>query len=334
MAHKRSSRRQAKQSKNTGCLSGCLSAIFRPIEALINALATIKVTLPIGKGYQVSGLFIVLFLCSLCMCCSIGYVWADTQLRAIGVLPTYTPRPIATNTPIPTVTSTLTDTPIPTDTPQPPPTDTPLLPGRVQAQVVNVIDGDTIEVSIEGQTHKVRYIGIDTPEKAVEPFGPEAAAKNKELVGGKVVELEKDVSETDQYGRLLRYVYVGDLMVNAELVRLGFAQASAYPPDVKYQDLFLRLQQEAREANRGFWGAPPEPASLPTDTPAVAPMPTDTPPPLPAVECPYIGNSNTGKFHHFWCPSVDDMKEEHKVCLQSREEAIDIGYEPCGNCNP
>lgn len=141
-----------------------------------------------------------------------------------------------------------------------PPTAT---PGRVQAQVIRVIDGDTIEVVVVGQTYKVRYIGIDTPEtkhptKPVEPYGPEAAAKNEELVGGKIVGLEKDVSETDRYGRLLRYVYVGDLMVNAELVRLGYAQVSTYPPDVRYQDLFLQLQWEAREAGRGLWGVLPE----------------------------------------------------------------------------
>ena len=91
---------------------------------------------------------------------------------------------------------------------------TPTPSGHTQAQVVRVIDGDTIEVSVAGQTHKVRYIGIDTPEtkhptKPVEPFGPEAAAKNEELVGGKIVGLEEDISETDRYGRLLRYVYVG-----------------------------------------------------------------------------------------------------------------------------
>src|SRR4030042_2567140 len=78
--------------------------------------------------------------------------------------------------------------------------------------VTRVIDGDTIE--IEGG-QKVRYIGIDTPEKvdprpSVQCYGKEAAAKNKELVEGKRVRLEKDVSETDKYGRLLRYVFVGD----------------------------------------------------------------------------------------------------------------------------
>jgi len=146
--------------------------------------------------------------------------------------------------------------PIPlTPTPVPPVT-TVVLP---QAQVVRVIDGDTIEVSIGGKIYKVRYIGIDTPETG-EWMGSKATAKNEELVGGKVVGLEKDVSETDKYGRLLRYVWVGNLMVNAELVRLGCAQVSTYPPDVKYVDLFLRLQREAREAGR-MCGLTPTPPS-------------------------------------------------------------------------
>ncbi len=144
-------------------------------------------------------------------------------------------------------------------------------PGRVTAQVLRVIDGDTIEVSISRQAYKVRYIGIDTPEtkhptKGIEPFGPEAAAKNEALVGGKVVELEKDVSETDKYGRLLRYVWIGDLMVNAELVRLGYAQISTYPPDVKYQDRFLRLQREARQDCRGLWAIAAQECALPAPT--------------------------------------------------------------------
>jgi micrococcal nuclease len=144
-----------------------------------------------------------------------------------------------------------------------------------QAQVVRVIDGDTIEVSIGSKTYKVRYIGIDTPEtkhpeKPVEWMGKEAAAKNEELVGGKVVGLEKDVSETDKYGRLLRYVWVGDLMVNAELVRLGYAQVSTYPPDVKYTDLFSQLQREAREAGRGLWGPTPTPPPLTQPSPTAA----------------------------------------------------------------
>jgi micrococcal nuclease len=128
-----------------------------------------------------------------------------------------------------------------------------------EAVVVRVIDGDTIEVDIEGNLFSVRYIGIDTPEtvhptKGEEPYGREASDKNKELVEGKIVLLEKDISETDQYGRLLRYVYTEDVFVNAELVRLGYAQVSTYPPDVMYQELFLDLQREAREAGYGLWG--------------------------------------------------------------------------------
>jgi len=125
-------------------------------------------------------------------------------------------------------------------------------------KVTRVIDGDTIEVDIGGKLYKVRYIGIDTPEtvhpsKPVECFGKEASEKNRQLVEGKTVRLEKDVSEIDSYGRLLRYVWVGDNFVNDYLVRQGYAYASTYPPDVKYADQFVQAQREARENNRGLW---------------------------------------------------------------------------------
>jgi len=205
------------------------------------------------------------------------------------------PVPTATSTSvveslIPTSTQTSTNTPAPmlTDIATPLPTTTPT-PAGVAAEVVRVIDGDTIEIAIDGQLYKVRYIGVDAPEtvhpaKPVEWMGLEASAKNRELVESKVVQLEKDVSETDQYGRLLRYVWIGDLMVNAELVRLGYAQVSTYPPDVKYQDLFLKLQQEAREAGRGLWGATPTPTPVPTSTPA----PTSPPIGQSNVQITYI----------------------------------------------
>jgi len=120
------------------------------------------------------------------------------------------------------------------------------------ARVIEVIDGDTI--TIEGG-YRVRYIGIDTPEvhPEVEAFGMEAWQANRVLVEGKQVRLEEDVSETDKYGRLLRYVYVDDTFVNAELVRQGLAQARAYPPDTKNQDYLEQVETEAREAGRGMW---------------------------------------------------------------------------------
>ncbi|MDD4984552.1 MAG: thermonuclease family protein [Dehalococcoidales bacterium] len=121
-----------------------------------------------------------------------------------------------------------------------------------ESQVIRVIDGDTIEVNIYGSAYKIRYIGIDTPELG-EPCFSEATAANRELVEGMIVRLEKDVSETDRHGRLLRYVYVGDMMVNAELVRQGYAQVYTYPPDVKYNQMFLELQREAQEVEKGCW---------------------------------------------------------------------------------
>ena len=132
------------------------------------------------------------------------------------------------------------------------------VPIIVNAKLVRVVDGDTIVVDIDGKQYKVRYIGMDTPEtvhpfKPVQYFGKEASEKNREFLAGKEIRLEKDVSETDRYGRLLRYVWAGDIMVNTELVRLGYAVSYTYPPDVKYQDIILQLEREARENNRGLW---------------------------------------------------------------------------------
>ena len=126
--------------------------------------------------------------------------------------------------------------------------------------VVHVVDGDTIHVQCGARVEKVRYIGIDAPEIhhptwGEEPGGREAAALNRRLVGGRHVRLELDVRARDQYGRLLAYVWTGDLMVNAEVVRLGYAQVMTVPPNVRYQALFLKLKREARAAGRGLWAA-------------------------------------------------------------------------------
>jgi len=129
---------------------------------------------------------------------------------------------------------------------------TPVIVGDTIIKVTQVIDGDTIIV--EGD-YRVRYIGIDTPEvyPEVEAFGMEAWQANRRLIEGKEVRLERDVSETDKYGRLLRYVYVDDVLVNAELVKQGLALTKAYPPDTKYQDYLEEMEAEARNAGRGMW---------------------------------------------------------------------------------
>ncbi|MBI3485701.1 thermonuclease family protein [Candidatus Daviesbacteria bacterium] len=132
-----------------------------------------------------------------------------------------------------------------------------------QVKVTRVIDGDTIEVEINGELKKLRYIGVNTPEtvdprRPVQCFGKEASAENKRLLEEKSVYLEKDISETDKYGRLLRYVYLplsdgSVVFINDYLVRQGFAYASTFPPDVKYQDKFLVSQKEASDNLRGLW---------------------------------------------------------------------------------
>ena len=127
-----------------------------------------------------------------------------------------------------------------------------------KAKVIQVIDGDTIV--IEGGYH-VRYIGIDTPEvyPELEPYGIEAKQYNQELVEGKVVRLERDEEGEgkDKYGRLLRYVYVDDIFVNAELVRMGYAEV--YPkglfPEIQHYDELKAAEEEAKGAGRGMWGS-------------------------------------------------------------------------------
>ena len=118
--------------------------------------------------------------------------------------------------------------------------------------VTRVIDGDTIVV--EGGD-RVRYVGIDAPEMPDEQLAGEATEQNRRLVEGRVVWLEEDVRDRDDYGRLLRYVWVDGTMVNAEMVRLGLAWSRSYPPDTAHQDLLDRMEDEAREERVGLWAS-------------------------------------------------------------------------------
>lgn len=134
-------------------------------------------------------------------------------------------------------------------------------------QVMTVVDGDTIQVRLGESTENVRYIGVDSPEmrhptRGEEPGAREATETNRKLVRDQTVRLELDAQERDGYGRLLAYVYVGNMMVNAEMVAQGYAQVMTIPPNVKHQELFVKLQREARLLQVGFWRgtgpAPPE----------------------------------------------------------------------------
>jgi len=112
-----------------------------------------------------------------------------------------------------------------------------------------IVDGDTVELR---GGERVRLIGINTPEIG-QPHSAEAKRKLRELIEGKEVTLEKDITDKDQYGRLLRYIWLDDLFVNLEIVRQGYANAYTYPPDVKYQDQILVAEKEARERQIGLW---------------------------------------------------------------------------------
>ena len=119
--------------------------------------------------------------------------------------------------------------------------------------MARVVDGDTIVLS---GGRRVRYIGIDTPEVGdnLQYYGTEATSFNTSLVAGQSVSLAKDVSDKDRFGRLLRFVYADGILVNAELIREGYARAKTYPPDTRYAGCFAALESEARDAKRGMWG--------------------------------------------------------------------------------
>ena len=136
-----------------------------------------------------------------------------------------------------------------------------LAPGdTVSARVVRVVDGDTIEVSIGGREDDVRYIGVDTPEtvkpgEPVQCFGPEASEFNHDLVEGRTVELEFDRELRDAYDRLLAYVFVGDEMVNEELVAGGYARTLEIEPNTSRAEQLSALEERAGREGLGLWGA-------------------------------------------------------------------------------
>jgi len=131
--------------------------------------------------------------------------------------------------------------------------------GRIAATVIKVVDGDTFDARFaDGSVERVRLILIDTPETkhpriGEQPFGKEASDFTAKLLTGKKVELELDVQERDQYGRILAYAYVGGKMVNKLLLEKGLARVAVFPPNTKYVDEFRKIQDEARKKGIGIW---------------------------------------------------------------------------------
>lgn len=172
------------------------------------------------------------------------------------VLFTPSPSPSSTASPLPALTSA----PSATVTADLPPGIAACIPQntlRETGLVVGVVDGDTIDVRMDDRDVRVRYIGVDTPEQD-QAYSAEAAAYNQKLVENKTVTLVKDTSETDGFSRLLRYVIVSDTFVNHELVALGYAHATAYPPDTACLGTFETAQRKAQLVKVGLWMPTPE----------------------------------------------------------------------------
>ncbi len=187
---------------------------------------------------------------------------------------------------------------------------TPIEPREsITARVTRVIDGDSIVLD-DGS--KVRYIGIDTPEKG-EPFSSEATRNNEELVEGKTVRLVTGKDPKDQYGRILAYVYVeahGDeVLVNKAQIRDGFATYYEVSPNISRREELLHAQVEARDDHRGMWGQPNQGR---------------------ASEDYYLASSR--RFHRPSCKSASSIRRPKR--LTNRGDGFDQGLSPCRTCKP
>jgi micrococcal nuclease len=164
-------------------------------------------------------------------------------------------------------------------------------------QVIEVLDGNTIRVNLGDRAETVRYIGINAKATTLPTNPPtpiEAAEANRQLVARQQVRLELDTQERDREGRLLAYVYVADKMVNAELLRRGSAEIMTIQPNVRHRDLFVTVEQEARDDKRGLWADQSEPTTPTSLAQAARPS---------GAERPGVSPESTGA-----CPTAQPIK--------------------------
>ena len=212
-------------------------------------------------------------LAALAIGIAVGVAWPDAPAPSEGIAGIPTDRPSSAF--VASATPTLNATQRPTQAPAL--GSAPVGPTE-SATVLSITDGDTIRVDRGFGSEPVRFIGIDAPEVGV-PGSAEATAETARLLEGMQVVLEKDVSETDSFDRLLRYVWIdtggGWTFVNLELLRRGLVRAGTYPPDVRFDDLFVAAERTARSRILGLWAPPPPPTPAPEPTPA--PVVTEAP---------------------------------------------------------
>lgn len=227
--------------------------------------------------------------------------------------------------------------PQPAPAPQQPAT----LSAQTQYKVLRVIDGDTIEIDMNGKAEKVRLIGVNTPESVHPdesknvPFGKVASDFTKAALEGKNIVLEYDVTPRDKYGRILAYVWIDGKMFNKILLENGMAEVKTYPPDVKYVEDFTRLQETARFSKVGIWAdydtvfapsTPPQQVTPPQQTiqpaPATPSVTIDT-----AKEGVWIKGNKKSKIYHI--PTgrdYDKVSPQNIVWFQTEADAQAAGY--------
>lgn len=207
-------------------------------------------------------------------------------------------RPVSTATPTAVAagstpaTAAATGVPTPGRTTSVPSVPSGALPaGLTWCTVDFIVDGDTFDVTDCDDAGRIRLILLDAPESNALCFADEAVAALRELMPeGSRVGLERDVSDRDRYGRYLRYVWNERGLVDAELIREGWAWLAVFPPDVKYRRELAAAEEEARLAGRGVWGSCPEPVATPKGgcDPAYPTVCIPSPPPdLSCRELPY-----------------------------------------------
>jgi len=205
-------------------------------------------------------------------------------------------------------------------------------PGDQVATVLRVVDGDTLQVSLDGRAEKVRLIGVDTPEsvdprRPVQYFGKEAAAFTRSLASGKRVTLrgEDGAPGRDKYDRLLRYVFLPDgRLLNAEIIRLGYGHAYLRYPFSRMEE-FRSHERRARAQHLGLWAQGTPGARRGTGQPAVAR-------PAPVARGPLVGSLRGTVFHRPGCVKAARIAPANRIEFADSQDAAAAGYAPCRVC--
>ncbi|KYD00100.1 hypothetical protein B4102_1112 [Heyndrickxia sporothermodurans] len=201
----------------------------------------------------------------------------------------------------------------------------------ISAKVTRVVDGDTVKVTLKGKEETVRMILIDTPETkhpriGVQTFGPEASDFTKKMLTNKNIQLEMDVQERDQYGRLLAYIWLDGTMFNRILIEKGLARVAIFPPNTKYVDEFNSIQDKARQKEIGIWSIENYATDRGYNSNGQAPASSKSPKP-PASGCKIKGNINSKGEKIYHLPNgqnYQQTKAESWFCTEN--EAKKAGY--------